>query len=48
MTLIYDEMGKLLWTQRNIPLGLIKSIQPEWLKTNGFHEIETEWLPARC
>lgn len=40
MTLIYDETGKLLWTQRNIP-WLIKSIQPEWLKTNGFHEIET-------
>ncbi|MDT1785974.1 two-component system sensor histidine kinase PhoQ, partial [Salmonella enterica subsp. enterica serovar Oslo] len=40
MTLIYAETGKLLLTQRNIP-GLIKSIQPEWLKTNGFHEIET-------
>lgn len=31
MTLIYDETGKLLWAQRNIP-RLIKSIQPEWLK----------------
>lgn len=31
MTLIYDETGKLLWAQRNIP-WLIKSIQPEWLK----------------
>ncbi|BBS36787.1 two-component system sensor histidine kinase PhoQ [Enterobacter cloacae complex sp. 2024EL-00215] len=41
LALIYDEKGTLLWTQRNVP-WLVKSIQPEWLKTNGFHEIEAD------
>ncbi|WP_230351767.1 two-component system sensor histidine kinase PhoQ [Lelliottia sp. WAP21] len=39
MALIYNEKGQLLWAQRHIP-WLEKSIQHEWLKTNGFHEIE--------
>lgn len=39
MSLIYNESGELLWAQRNVP-WLTKSIQPDWLKTNGFHEIE--------
>ncbi len=39
MSLIYDEKGKLLWAQRDVP-WLIKSIRPEWLRTNGFHELE--------
>lgn len=39
MSLIYNESGELLWAQRNVP-RLTKSIQPDWLKTNGFHEIE--------
>lgn len=38
LALIYNEKGKLLWAQRDIP-WLVKSIRPEWLKTNGFHEI---------
>jgi two-component system sensor histidine kinase PhoQ len=33
--------GKLLWAQRDVP-WLVKSIRPEWLKTNGFHEIEAD------
>ncbi|MFP9431749.1 two-component system sensor histidine kinase PhoQ [Enterobacter sp. LM3] len=41
LALIYDEKGTLLWIQRNVP-WLVKSIQPEWLKTNGFHEIEAD------
>lgn len=41
MALIYDENGKLLWAQRNIP-WLVKLIQPDWLKSNGFHEIEAD------
>ncbi|WP_333850053.1 two-component system sensor histidine kinase PhoQ [Leclercia sp.] len=41
MSLIYDEKGKLLWTQRDVP-WLIKSIRPEWLKSNGFHELEAD------
>ena len=40
MALIYNEKGQLLWAQRHVP-WLEKSIRPEWLKTNGFHEIET-------
>ena len=39
MSLIYDEKGKLLWAQRDVP-WLIKSIRPEWLRANGFHELE--------
>ncbi|MFK3709380.1 two-component system sensor histidine kinase PhoQ [Leclercia adecarboxylata] len=41
MSLIYDEKGKLLWAQRDVP-WLIKSIRPEWLKANGFHELEAD------
>ena len=41
MTLIYDENGQLLWAQRDVP-WLMKMIQPDWLKSNGFHEIEAE------
>ena len=41
LALIYNEKGKLLWAQRDVP-WLVKSIRPEWLKTNGFHEIEAD------
>ena len=41
MSLIYDENGKLLWAQRNVP-WLVRLIQPDWLKSNGFHEIEAD------
>lgn len=41
LALIYNEKGKLLWAQRDIP-WLVKSIRPDWLKTNGFHEIEDD------
>lgn len=41
LALIYDEKGKLLWAQRDVP-WLKKRIRPEWLKTNGFHEIEAD------
>lgn len=41
MAMIYDQKGQLLWTQRDMP-RLIKAIQPEWLTTSGFHEIETD------
>ncbi|MCU6671119.1 two-component system sensor histidine kinase PhoQ [Enterobacteriaceae bacterium H4N4] len=41
MALIYDNKGQLLWAQRDVP-WLINSIRPEWLKTNGFHEIEAD------
>lgn len=41
MSLIYDENGKLLWAQRDVP-WLVRLIQPDWLKSNGFHEIEAD------
>lgn len=41
VTLIYDARGQLLWAQRDVP-WLVKRIQPDWLKNNGFHEIEAD------
>ncbi|MHA8114294.1 two-component system sensor histidine kinase PhoQ [Kosakonia cowanii] len=41
MTFIYDKNGKLIWSQRNVP-WLQKRIEPEWLKSDGFHEIEAD------
>ena len=41
MALIYDKHGKLLWMQRDMP-WLVDGIRPEWLKANGFHEIEAD------
>ena len=41
MALIYGKDGKLLWMQKDVP-WLVKRIRPEWLKTNGFHEIEAD------
>jgi two-component system sensor histidine kinase PhoQ len=41
MALIYDKHGKLLWMQRDMP-WLVDCIRPEWLKANGFHEIEAD------
>lgn len=41
MALIYDKHGKLLWMQRDVP-WLVDRIRPEWLKANGFHEIEAD------
>jgi two-component system sensor histidine kinase PhoQ len=47
VTLIYDAKGKLLWAQRDVA-WLAKRIQPEWLKSNGFHEIEPTLTAAAC
>lgn len=41
ISLIYDHKGKLLWAQRDVP-WLVKLIEPEWLNSNGFHEIEAD------
>ena len=41
VTLIYDAHGQLLWAQHDVP-WLVNRIQPEWLKNNGFHEIEAD------
>ena len=41
VALIYDAQGKLLWQQKDLP-WLVNRIQPEWLKGNGFYEIEAD------
>jgi Signal transduction histidine kinase len=41
MALIYDKNGKLLWQQKDLP-WLTQRIRPDWLKGNGFHEIEAD------
>lgn len=46
LTFIYDEHGKLLWSQRQVP-WLEKHIKPEWLKSNGFHELEASYASSR-
>lgn len=38
--LIYDQHGKLLWQQRDVPL-LESSIKPSWLEKPGFYELNT-------
>lgn len=40
--LIYDEHGKLLWSQRQVPY-VTQQIKPEWLSKNGFHELEASY-----
>lgn len=48
MTLIYDENGQLLWAQRDVP-WLMKMIQPDWLKSNGFMKLKRMLtIPASC
>ncbi|MDX7985791.1 two-component system sensor histidine kinase PhoQ [Xenorhabdus sp. 12] len=39
LTLIYDHEGNLLWRQNNVP-ELEKKLKPEWLKKEGFYEIQ--------
>ncbi|EOI5729196.1 two-component system sensor histidine kinase PhoQ [Cronobacter malonaticus] len=46
LTFIYNEKGKLLWSQRDVP-RLMKAIRPEWLNANGFHELETRFSDTR-
>lgn len=46
LTFIYDAHGKLLWSQRQVP-WLEKQIKPEWLKSNGFHELEASYASSR-
>ena len=41
VALIYDDKGKLLWQQKDLP-WLTKRIKPEWLRGNGFFEIEAD------
>lgn len=45
MGLIYDEQGKLLWVQRDVP-HIVHQIQPEWLNGNGFYELEANYATS--
>lgn len=40
LVFIYDERGKLLWQQRDVP-EIRDKIQPEWLLKPDFYEIDT-------
>ena len=42
MALIYDDKGKLLWKQRDVP-HVLQQIKQEWLSSNGFHELEANF-----
>ncbi|MGV7093667.1 two-component system sensor histidine kinase PhoQ [Siccibacter turicensis] len=46
ITLIYDEKGQLMWSQRKVP-WLVKEIKRDWLNTNGFHELEAKYNTSR-
>ncbi|WON78490.1 two-component system sensor histidine kinase PhoQ [Serratia sp. UGAL515B_01] len=41
LVFIYDDKGKLLWSQRSVP-ELEKHIQKKWLEGSGFYEIDTD------
>lgn len=45
LTLIYNDHGDLLWSQRPVP-WVEKQIKKEWLKSNGFHELETSYASS--
>nr|WP_152671491.1 two-component system sensor histidine kinase PhoQ [Xenorhabdus khoisanae] len=40
--LIYDNKGNILWRQNNVP-ELEKMLDPNWLKKDGLHELETNF-----
>ncbi|MDU4094343.1 MAG: two-component system sensor histidine kinase PhoQ [Pantoea sp.] len=40
LVFIYDERGRLLWQQRNVP-EIRHKIRPEWLRKPDFYEIDT-------
>ncbi|SCC49978.1 two-component system sensor histidine kinase PhoQ [Kosakonia oryziphila] len=41
VALIYDKNNKLIWAQKDVP-WLQQMIEPDWLTTNGFHEIQAD------
>ncbi|MGD8106415.1 two-component system sensor histidine kinase PhoQ [Pantoea sp. FN0302] len=40
LVFIYDERGRLLWQQRDVP-EIRRKIRPDWLKKPDFYEIDT-------
>ncbi|KHE03458.1 two-component system sensor histidine kinase PhoQ [Pantoea sp. BS_4] len=47
LVFIYDEHGKLLWQQRDVP-EIREKIQPEWLLKPDFYEIDTNNSTSRA
>lgn len=45
VTLIYDEHGSLLWSQREVPY-VQQQIKKEWLTSNGFYELEANFATS--
>jgi two-component system sensor histidine kinase PhoQ len=45
MALIYDDRGRLLWSQRDVPY-VVKQIKKEWLTSNGFYELEANFATS--
>lgn len=45
LALIYDAKGKLLWAQRDVPY-IEQQIRKEWLKDNGFFELEANYATS--
>jgi two-component system sensor histidine kinase PhoQ len=46
LVFIYDERGRLLWQQRDVP-EIRQKIRPEWLKKPDFYEIDTNNQTSR-
>ncbi|MRT13575.1 two-component system sensor histidine kinase PhoQ [Enterobacteriaceae bacterium RIT711] len=42
MALIYDDKGKLMWAQRDLP-HVAQQIKKEWLTADGFHDLEANF-----
>lgn len=45
LALIYDSDGELLWAQRDVPY-IEHQIRKEWLKDNGFFELEANYATS--
>lgn len=45
LALIYDAKGRLLWAQRDVPY-IEQQIRKEWLKDNGFFELEANYATS--
>ncbi|MBP2170990.1 two-component system sensor histidine kinase PhoQ [Erwinia toletana] len=46
LVFIYDERGRLLWQQRDVP-EISNKIKPEWLRKPDFYEIDTNSSTSR-
>ena len=47
LALIYDKDGHLLWQQRDVP-WVTRQIRKEWLQSDGFHELESDFSSSKA